>query len=187
MRLTFRLVCKMQKGQVWIETVLYTLLGIALIGIVLAIATPQINESRDRLLVEQTIESLNVWDDRIGELLDRGQGNVRTIPAFTMKRGSLLINSTTDKIIFVIDDLSAPYSEIGIPIQEGNIVMVSYDDGDEISVHLTLDYQNVSNITYDDFDEDKKFTAASTSYVFSLKNLGGQPYPQIDILETSRR
>lgn len=176
-----------RKAQVWIETVLYTLLGIALIGIVLAIATPKINESRDRILVEQTIESMNVWDDRIGELLDRGPGNVRNIPAFTMKQGELIINSTGEEIIFIVDGLSSPYSEVGVEIEEGNILLVSYDSGESSYVVLTLDYKNVSNITYAGLDEDKKFTAASTPYTFSLKNLGGQPYSQIDVEETSRR
>jgi hypothetical protein len=175
------------KAQVWIETVLYTLMGIALIGIVLAIATPKINESRDRILVEQTIESLNVWDDRIGESIDRGQGNVRNIPAFTMKRGELIINSTGDEIIFIVTGLSTPYSEIGFEIREGNIYLQSYKTERSAYAVLALRYQNVMNITYMGSDEDKKFTAASTPYAFSIQNFGGQPYPQIDIEETSRR
>jgi len=175
-----------RKAQVWIETVLYTLMGLALIGIVLAIATPKINESRDRILVEQTIKSLNVWDDRIGELVDRGQGNVRNIPAFTMKRGALIINSTSDEIVFMIDGLSRPYSEVGYEIKEGNILLTSYQNEKSAYVTLVLSYQNVSNITYGGADENKKFTAAATPYVFSLKNLGGQTLSQIDIEETSR-
>ncbi|MBU0907818.1 MAG: hypothetical protein KKD18_02155 [Nanoarchaeota archaeon] len=177
----------MEKGQVWVETVLYTLLGIALIGIVLAIATPKINQSRDRILVEQTIESLSIWDNRIGELLDNVPGNVRNIPAFTMKRGELMINSTDDMITFLVDGLSSPYSEVGVPIQEGNIKLISYGTEGSYYVRLTLDYQNVSNLTYGGADGSKKFTAASTPYAFTLKNLGGGQYPQIDIQETSRR
>jgi hypothetical protein len=175
-----------KKAQVWIETVLYTLMGLALIGVALAIATPKINESKDRLLVEQTIESLNVWDERIGELVDRGQGNVRNIPAFTMKKGELTINSTDDKIVFVIDGLSKPYSEVGFEIREGNILLTSYEGQRSASVVLVLDYQGVLDLTYGGADENKKFTAAATPYAFSLKNLGGQELIQIDIEETSR-
>ena len=36
-----------RRGQVWVETVIYTLIGIALIGLVLAILTPKIKEFRD--------------------------------------------------------------------------------------------------------------------------------------------
>ena len=175
------------KAQVWIETVLYTLMGIALIGIVLAIATPKINESRDRILVEQTIKSFGVWDEKIGELIDRGQGNTRNIPAFTMKRGELFINSTGDEILFVVDGLSKPYSEVGFEIKEGNIRLTSYQNEKSAYTVLSLRYKNVTNITYGGSDQNRKFTAASTSYSFSIKNLGGQPYPQIDIEETSRR
>ena len=176
-----------KKAQIWIETVLYTLMGIALIGIVLAIATPKINESRDKILVEQTIKSFNVWDERIGELVDRGQGNVRNIPAFTMKRGELLINSTTDEIIFVVDGLSKPYSEVGFEIREGNVRITSYETEKSAYTVLILNYKNITNITYGGSDQNRKFTAASTAYSFSIRNLGGQPYPQIDIEETSRR
>ncbi len=176
-----------KKAQVWIETVLYTLMGIALIGIVLAITTPRINESRDRILVEQTIKSFSVWDERIGELIDRGQGNVRNIPAFTMKRGELLINSTSDEIIFVVDGLSKPYSEVGFEIREGNVRITSYETEKSAYTVLILNYKNITNITYGGSDQNRKFTAASTAYSFSIRNLGGQPYPQIDIEETSRR
>ena len=176
-----------KKAQIWIETVLYTLIGITLIGIVLAIVTPRINESRDRILVEQSIESLNAWDDRIGELTYRGQGNVRNIPAFTMKKGELIINSTGNEIIFIVDGLSKPYSEIGFEIREGSVYLTSYETERSAYTRLVLKYQNVTNITYAGTEEDKKFTAASTPYSFSIENLGGQPYPQIDIEETSRR
>jgi len=176
-----------KKAQIWIETVLYTLMGLALIGIVLAVATPKINESRDRILVEQTIESLNAWDSKIGELVDRGQGNVRNIPTFTMKRGELIINSTSDEIIFVVGELSSPYSEVGFEIREGNIYLTSYETERSAYTVLVLKYQNIANITYAGEDTDKKFNAASTPYAFSIKNLGGQPYVQIDIEETSRR
>jgi len=115
----------MSRGQVWIETVLYTLIGLALIGIVLAITMPKINESRDRILVEQTIDSLNAFELTINEVIDRGPGNVRTIPEYRMKRGELFINSTRDSIVAVLNDLHSPYSEPGIPIKIGNVVVLS--------------------------------------------------------------
>lgn len=174
-------------AQIWIESVLYTLMGLALIGIVLAIATPKINEARDRSLVQQTITSLNVWDDRISELLDRGPGNVRNIPAFMMKRGELIINSTGDEIVFIVGELSNPYSEVGFEIREGNMRITSYKKERTAYTVLVLDYKNISDITYAGTQEDKKFTAASTSYAFAIRNVGGTNLPQIDIEEISRR
>ena len=52
--LTFKM--NSRKGQIWIETVIYTLIGLALIGLVLAILTPKIKEFGDRQIIEQTIE-----------------------------------------------------------------------------------------------------------------------------------
>ena len=45
-----------KKGQIWVETVLYTLIGLALIGITLAIMMPKITQSREKVVVEQSIE-----------------------------------------------------------------------------------------------------------------------------------
>ena len=75
-----------KKAQIWIETVLYTLIGLALIGIVLTIVTPKINEQKDRSVIEQSIEALNNFDSKITETLDRGGGNVRSIPVFSIKK-----------------------------------------------------------------------------------------------------
>ena len=76
-----------KRGQVWVETVLYTLIGLVLIGLVLAFASPRISEAKDRLVVEQSINSLNAFDEKVN--ID--PGNVRRID-FTIKRGALYID-----------------------------------------------------------------------------------------------
>ena len=57
------------KGQVWIETVVYILIGLALIAIVLAFVMPRINEEKNKAIVEQTIKALSVLDDKINEVV----------------------------------------------------------------------------------------------------------------------
>ena len=166
-----KMICKI-KGQVWIETVLYTLIGLALIGLVLGIVTPKINAMRDRILVEQTIDSLNALDGRINEVLDRGPGNVRKISSFTMKQGNLYFNSSDDEIIFVLENLKKPYSEPGAAIKVGKIVIISEEGKKESKVSLVLSYKGVANITCNGEDSFKKFTAVSTPYSFSIENLG---------------
>ena len=54
-----------KRSQVWVETVIYTLIGLAVIGILLAAAKPKIDEMRDKLVVEQTIDSMNSIDEKI--------------------------------------------------------------------------------------------------------------------------
>ena len=58
---------KNKLGQIWVETVIYTLIGIAIIGIVLAIAQPKIEAKKDEVIIEQAIESLGNIDEKIGE------------------------------------------------------------------------------------------------------------------------
>ena len=178
-----------RNAQVWIETVLYTLIGLALIGVVLAIITPKINAARDRIVVEQTIESLNVLDSKISDVVSRGQGNIRIIPAYTIKRGEMYINSTSDEIVFIISGLKSLYSENGVVIDIGKVSVVSIEGQKTYTTTLTLNYSGVTNITYNKEEMIKKFSPASTPYRFSIENLGsnGNNLFTINIIETSRR
>ena len=171
-----------KKGQIWVETVVYTLIGIVLIGAALAIVTPKLNKTRDKIVVEQSIESLNVFDEKINQVLDAGQGNVRTIPAFVMKRGELYVDATADTIVFVLNDLSRPYSEPGAPIRFGKVVLISQEGKKFSSTNLMLNYSGITDLTYGGSDELKKFTLAATPYKFSIENKGGG---NIDIEEIS--
>ncbi|MBI2452540.1 hypothetical protein HYV50_05725 [Candidatus Pacearchaeota archaeon] len=175
-------------AQIWIETVLYTLIGLALIGIVLAVATPKITQSRDRILVEQTITSLNSLDGKINEVLDRGPGNVRRIPEFTMRRGEMYVNSSGDNIIFVLSDITK-YSEPGAQIKSGAVTLVTKEEKRKYSVILMLDYSGTANITFERKDILKKFNPATTPYSLSMENLGsaGQGNVEVSISETSGR
>jgi len=159
---------EIKKGQVWIETVLYTLIGLALIALVLAFVMPKLNAQKDKMTVDQTISSLNDFDERINAVLTSA-GNVRTI-SLSMKRGTFSINSTVDSIQFYFDDLTAPYSEPGVPVQIGRVSVLSEKKQRGASVLLTLSY--AENITYKEEDVDKLFTAAATPYKFSIENLG---------------
>ena len=76
-------------GQIWIETVLYTLIAIVLIGTVLAFVTPKIKQAQDRAAIEQSIAVLDLFDEKIEAVLQL-QGNSRNID-ITVKRGELYI------------------------------------------------------------------------------------------------
>jgi len=159
-----------RKGQVWIETVLYTLIGLALIGLALAIITPKINETKDRLLVERTIDSLGILDGKINEVAEKVPGNKREIKEFNINKGKMIINGSGDEIKFIFKDLTKPYSEPGIKINKGRVEILS----EEKTVYLTLKYDEI-NITYNGGDELKEFSASSTPYKFTVENLGMPP------------
>lgn len=180
----------MRKGQVWIETVLYTVIGLALIGLILAIAMPRINQSREKVVIDQTIESLSAFDRTVREVAELPVGNKRTIDAFTMKKGTLYINASGDSIIFYIDELSAPSSEVGVPIQEGRVTRLTTEDGGKYSVTLTLDYAGYANITARGNETLITLTAAAVPYSFEIegKDAGlSERIPNVDIRETSGR
>ena len=158
-----------RRGQVWIETVLYTLIGLSLIGLVLAFALPKITESKDRLLIEQAITSLNDLDDKINAV-SIVPGNKRFV-FFTMKRGELFVDSTNDQLVYSVSDLSKPYSEPGSVVRQGRIEILSQEGQKESSTDLTLTYTGF-DLVHNSIDEDKKFSPASTPYKFAIENIG---------------
>src|SRR3972149_10097198 len=124
-----------KKAQVWIETVLYTLIGLALMGLALGFVMPKINEARDRALVEQAISSLSSLDSKITEAIQTGTGNVRQTE-FLMKRGEIYINASFDEIDLTLDGLAKPYSEPGVKIQMGRVTVISTEGQKTSSVKL---------------------------------------------------
>ena len=158
-----------KRGQVWIETVLYTLIGLALIGLALGFIMPKINQARDKALVDQAVNSMNAFDEKINEAIERGPGNRRETE-FSIKKGELYINSSGDEVMLVISGLSKPVSQPDVDIQRGRIKQRSVIEQKANSVYLRMNYR--ANITYSNTDEVKKFTAASLPYNFFIENKG---------------
>jgi len=158
-----------KRGQVWVETVLYTLIGLALMGLVLAFVMPEINKSKDRLLVEQTITSLSKLDEKI-MVVSEVPGNVRTLD-FMMKKGDFYINGSDDSLMIILSGLNGAFSEAGAEINYGGrISILTQENEDKYDVVLRLLY--VNDITHKGKDELKMFSAASVPYSFSIENLG---------------
>lgn len=158
----------MPRGQVWVETVVYTLIGLSLIGLVLALVTPRINEYRDRAVIEQTISSLNIIDAKMNELL-QAPGNTRVVD-FLLKRGDLFFNATSDQIVYVLDDSKVLYSEPGQPVQVGRIRVLTTKENAANRVELTLSYD--VDLDYEGNTTIKHYSAASVPYRFSFSNRG---------------
>jgi len=172
-----------KKAQVWVETVIYTLIGLALIGLVLGIATPKINEYRDRSVVEQSIESLNLFDSKIKEVLN-APGNKRIIE-FRMKRGNLYFKPADELVLFELEDSRSLFSEPGIPVQIGRINVTTIEGAKRHKILMEINY-NSYNMTFDGSDAEVKFTQTSVPYEFSIENKGfvGEKI-NIDVRENS--
>ncbi|MBM3247766.1 hypothetical protein FJZ17_04490, partial [Candidatus Pacearchaeota archaeon] len=79
-----------KRGQIWIETVIYTLIGLTIIGILLSIVTPKINQMNDKSLIIQSINSLNKIDEQISSTMVAA-GNSRQIKK-AFKKGEYIIS-----------------------------------------------------------------------------------------------
>ena len=105
-----------KNGQVWVETVIYTLIAFVLIGAVLAIAQPRIEEIQDKAFIEQSFGVMKDIDNIILSLAQGGVGNKRVVE-LGLKKGNLIIDG--DKIkdvkkdaIILIDDTYIPSHRI---------------------------------------------------------------------------
>lgn len=158
----------MKKGQVWVETVIYTVIGLSLIGVVLALVTPKINEYRDRVAIEQAIESLNTIDIKINELTD-SPGNVRVV-YYSLKKGALEFDAINDSIVYRIDDSHVLYSESGLESSIGRIKVLSTEGQKRHKVQLKMEYD--FNLDYAGNESARVFNSATTPYKLSFRNDG---------------
>jgi type II secretory pathway pseudopilin PulG len=167
----------MKKAQIWIETVIYTVIGLAIIGIILAVATPAIDRYKDEIIIEQTITVLNNLNNEILDVKYYGVGN--RIPfEFRIKKGEITVDGKEDKVIYVLKESRLEYSESGQAIDQGGITIRTDKKGGKFEISLTLTY-NDANLTYNSKDEVKKFYSSSTPYKIFIENLGGES-SQID-------
>lgn len=160
-----------KKGQVWIETVIYTLIAFSLIAAVLAFAKPKIEEVQDKALIEQSISLVKEIDSTIREIIQGGAGNKRQLE-LSIKDGSLIFDGETDKILFEMES-SYIYSEIGKEIPEGNLIIKTTKKGSIHLVTISRDYNEENyNITFNSEDKIKTLSKAATSYKIFIKNNG---------------
>lgn len=157
-----------KRGQIWVETIIYTLIAFALIGLVLAFVKPKIEEIQDKGVIEQSISILEDIDLIIKTLGD--PGNQRIID-LGISKGVLNIDGENDKIFFEIESRHI-YSEPGKNVTIGNIIVFTEKKGKINDVTLTRDYQGEYDITYENRDELKKISKTSTSYTLLIANKG---------------
>ena len=158
-----------KKAQVWVETVIYTLIAFAMIGLVLSFVRPKIEESQDKALIEQSIQIMQDLDQIIEDIRDV-PGNKRKLNLF-IKEGKLKIDATNDQIVFELES-RYEYSESGQTIQQGKINISTIDKGEFNEVIALIDYSDSLNLTYNSEEETKIMSATSTSYQVFVSNKG---------------
>lgn len=156
-----------KRGQIWVETVIYTLIGLAIIGIVLTIAKPKIEEKKDSIVIEQAIEALKNIDSKITDVRV-AEGNRRSIE-LKIGRGDLVIDLDEDKINWVIDS-SFEYSEFGKTVPVGKVKVLTEDEN-PLKVILGLDY--AIDLTYDGESSGvRQINSAPNPYTILVENKG---------------
>jgi hypothetical protein len=158
-----------KRGQIWVETVVYTLIAFALIGLVLAFAKPKIEELRDKSILEQSIEMMEDLDLTITEVIQAGAGNKRVIEV-GLRKGDLRLDAKDDKLLFEFEGKYI-YSEPGETIQKGNLIIVTEEVGNLGFINVTRDYSDY-NLTYNEEDYLKIISKAATPYNLVISNSG---------------
>lgn len=156
----------LKKGQVWIETVVYTLIGLSIIAIILTMAMPQIDKMKDKSVVEQTATALNELDKKIIEIT-QAPGNSRVIE-FKIAKGKLEINQDTDSIVYYLEDTKLELSEPGENIKQGNLVLLTKKEAARFTISLTLNYDNIDIINQN--SDPIILQAGATPYKIVIEN-----------------
>jgi hypothetical protein len=159
----------MKQGQVWIETVIYTLVGLALIGFVLSLSLPKINEYRDKSVIEGTLASFDKIDEKLNQVLS-APGNIRIIDLI-LKRGTLTFDAEHNSIVFELEESSSVFSEPGITTRIGRVNVTTEQTGKKYSVLLVLPVTG-DLVLKDSNESSKKLAPAAIPYKLSFENLG---------------
>jgi len=160
---------KSKLAQVWVETAVYTLIGLTIIAILLAIITPQIEKTKDRAIIEDTVKALEEINSKI---LNAGEiaGNVRIVD-LKLSKGTLIINPSTDELIYTLENTRLELSEPDEELKEGNLILKTEKIGSRYNVILKLSYENI-NLTFNQGNLEKTIQQGTTPYKLKIENMG---------------
>lgn len=159
----------MEKSQIWIETAIYTIIGLTIIGIILSITIPEIEKIKERAIITQTNEALNNLNREI-QKVEQTEGNVRIID-FKITKGKIDIIPKDKKIIYTLENTKLEFSEEGQSIKQGDITFKTQSVGKRFNVILEMSYDNLY-ITFDKNDKLKTLHGSPTLYRLKIVNVG---------------
>jgi hypothetical protein len=159
-----------KKSQVWVETVIYTLIALTIIGLFLSFAKPKIEEIQDKAIVEQSAEMLESMNSIILDITQSGPGNQRSIE-IGIKKGAINISSLNNQIIFDVEGRYA-YTEPGNYVNVGKLIAYTEKKGSLYRVRLISNYAGVYNITYNGGKEERIIPKSPVPYRILVSNKG---------------
>lgn len=156
-----------KQAAIWVSTVLYILISLAIIGIVIAAVTPRINAAKDRATIEQSIIMLDSIDSTI-QKVNQVQGT-KLKAEFKMSRGLLTINPLTDTIKWQLNNSAYKYSEPDVTINISAIQLKTTKASQgSWNVELMLNYSNKIDIQFGV----KTLQPAEVPYKLWIENVG---------------
>jgi hypothetical protein len=159
----------MKKSQVWIETVIYTLIGLAIIGVLLSVVKPAIENKKDQILIDKSLTMMETIHDKVEEVVRYGTGNSRMIE-IQLSKGNLAINPAKENIEFSMKS-SYMYSELGENVSVGDINVTTTKEDSIYNIKLVLAYRNL-NLTWNGKETSQTFQPAPAPYKITLVNNG---------------
>ncbi|MEK6862083.1 MAG: hypothetical protein AABY07_09035 [Nanoarchaeota archaeon] len=138
----------MKKAEIWISAVLYMALGVILLSVILAVGVPAVNKARDKAAITQTKEVFVKLDQNIRAVYNEGPGSQRPVQ-IEIGRGQFSIDNTNEEISWELETQSL-LSQPGIPIQEGNLIVLTQETSikENYLVILKLNYLSTLDINY---------------------------------------
>ncbi len=159
-----------KQAQIWVETVIYTLIGLSILAVILSIVTPKIQESKDKAVIDQSVTILDELSRDIDQIKFTA-GNSWPVQ-IKFDKGKFVVDGVHDEIYFLFEKSQIAYSEVGEEITRGRIKIKTTKIGKDIEVRLSLSYAGVLNITSKGEDRVQTFQSASIPYDLFVENLG---------------
>lgn len=167
-----------KKGDVWVSSVLYILISLAVLSLVLVSVQPIINKNRDKTAVLQSQEILKEIDSTIQDVTN-AQGTTLNIDV-KLSRGYLTINSSLDEVSWQLQDSAYQYSQENRTINitnDGKLKAITTKQGKNWNTKLWLEY-NKYNITYSGQETTRVLTEGE--YQVTIRNANNTMPTQID-------
>lgn len=167
-----------KRADVWVSTVIYTLIGLAIMGVLLSVVNPKIQEMKDSFTVKQTIVALGDFDDVIQDIVQKGAANKR-LYELHLSEGNFMVDCENNALEWNLPDSKYMASEPSKPgepekpYESGNIIITTVEQNDVYSVTLKIDYSYL-DFTFgeEQSNEKKTLQPASTPYSLYLENKG---------------
>ncbi len=156
-----------KKAQVWVETVIYTLVGLSILGLLLVSTKPKLDKMKDESLINQAIESFGIINEKVYEAAQTT--GMRVKYDLKIGKGTFVIDAEEDILYWRIPS-SLKYSEENIAVELGSTMSIKTVQGDPWLVEVSMPYN--FDIQYDGKNEVKEFIEAGNMYSFTIENEG---------------